>query len=426
MAAAALVVVASWGAAAQTPAAHKSHLPNGLRLIVQANEHTATVVVSGFVRVTALHEIRATVGIRQLTQMLIARGDGFRELMGQAAVHAEVSVAPDYVELVLAAPAESLADCAYLLRSMLFDPKLTEQALELTRAQLIRQLAARQEVAVSLALDRLLTRVYPGVGAGDSTGADVTEVAAIGLEDVRRFHAAHYLPNATVITVSGGVDEAAATRIVRRAMQGLLPGAMPDEAPTPLAAAPAGTETRSIPGPTSVYVVGARAVALDAPEYPAAAVGMAMLGSGMDSRLYRALRVDRALAYTIGAEMTPSAAVPSAFVLATCGPDGLDEVQRVVDAEIERTMREPAGVEELRRAKRYLIGRQALRRQRNREIAHWLGVFELLGGPQGYRRDAQLAGEIAAVDARSVAGAMQQVFETSWALRLDASDAADG
>ncbi|MEA3403568.1 MAG: pitrilysin family protein [Armatimonadota bacterium] len=424
MAAAALVAVASWGAAAQPPAAHKSHLPNGLRLIVQANEHTATVVLSGFVRVTALHELRATTGMRQLTQMLIARGDGFGELMGEAAVHADVSVAPDYVELVLAAPAQSLADCAHLMRGMLFDPELTGQALELTRAQLIRQLAAREEVPVSLALDRLLARVYPGVGAGDFTAADVAEVAAIGLEDVRRFHAAHYLPNATVITVSGGVDEASATRIVRRAMQGLLPGAMPEEAPTPLAVAPPDTENRSIAGSTSVYAVGARAVALDSPQYPAAAVGMSMLGSGMDSRLYRALRVDRALAYTIGAEMTPSAAVPSAFVVVTCDPDGLGEVERVVDAEIERTMGEPAGVEELRRAKRYLIGRQALRRQRNREIAHWLGVFELLGGPQGYRRDAQLAGDIAAVDAGSVADAMRDVFETSWAVRLDASDAA--
>lgn len=399
----------------------REHLPNGLRVVVQANDHTATVVISAMVRATALHEPRRATGIRQLTQSLLATGEGCHEEMLRAAVRAEGSVAPDYVELSLAAPAESLEDCVLLMRRMLFRPQFSTEALELVRPGLIRTLAARSEMPATLAIDRLYEALYPGIRSGDTAAGDPVEMAAVGLDDIRSFHANHYLPNVTVMAVSGGVDGPGTMRLLARQMGGLLPGSVPPEAPEPAPGSAPGTDEIEVGGQTSVFAIGGRAVALDSPIYPAMATGMVLLGSGMDSRLYRALRIERSLAYTIAAELTPSTTAPSGLVLVTCDPENLDAVERVVEDEIARATSEPPGIEELQRAKRYLIGKHALRRQRNREIAHYLAMFELLGGSEGYRRDAQLAGEIAAVDADAVTGAMRELFRPAWALRLRAS-----
>ena len=174
------------------------------------------------------------------------------------------------------------------------------------------------------------------------------------------------------------------------ALSGVLPGAMPDEAPAPNRRGDRSGAAGN--GPTAVYVRGGRGVSLDAALYPATAVGLTALSSGMDARLYRALRIERSLAYTIAGDLTPAATAPSALVLASCDPENVDEVVAVMDAEIARITTEPLSAAELQRAKRYLIGRQALRRQRNQEVAHYLALFELLGGSQGYRRDLLLAG----------------------------------
>ena len=396
----------------------KQTLPNGLRVIVQENSHTATVVVSAMVRVSALHEPRRARGIRRLTQSMLASGEGCREEMLRAAVRAEASVAPDYVELALAAPSESLDEAIRLMRRMLFRPELSQQMLERVRPGVVRALVARDEVPVTMALDRLYEAIYPGIRSGDTAAGDPLQIASLRLDDIRRFHAEHYLPNATVIAVSGGVDGAEAMRRVAREMGRLLPGALPAEAPEPAPGRAPGAEEIEIGGRSAVVAVAGRAVALDDPTYPAMATGMVLLGSGMDSRLYRALRVERSLAYTISAELTPSATAPSGLVLVTCAPEHLDEVQRVVDDEIERALSEPADAEELQRAKRYLIGKHALRSQRNAEIAHYLAMFELLDGGQGYRRDAQLAGEIASVDAEAVAEALRDLFQPAWSVRL--------
>jgi len=404
--------------AAPDPAPRQRHLPNGMRVVVQDNEHTATLVMCALVHVTALHEPHGKGGTRHLVQNMVARADGCAAEVAAAGARVGVSVAPDYVELNLSAPAESLAACPGLMRRMLFAPAFTQEALAAERGALMSGLAARDEVPAPRALGRFYECLYPGVGAGDLGAGDPATVAAIGLEDVRRFHNECYLPNATVVALSGGVDGAAAMQAITDAMSGLLPGAMPPQAPEPLPAQP---DVARITGDrdTSVYVAGGRALPLASPDYPAAAVGFTALSSGMDSRLYRALRVERALAYTITGELTPSATAPSAFVLVACDPGRLDEVAGVVDAEIARITSQPLSAAELRRAKRYLIGRHALRRQRNQDVAHYLALFELLGGPQGFRRDPQLAGEIAAVNATAVTEAMRRLFEPTWAVRLE-------
>jgi len=408
---------------ARSPAAPDSttrqrHLPNGMRVVVQDNDHTATLVMCALVHVTALHEPRGRTGIRHLVQNLVARADCCAGDVAAAGARVSVSVAPDYVELNLSAPAESLAACPDLMRRMLFAPAFTSEALATERAALMRSLAARDEVPAPRAVGRFYECLYPGVGAGDLGAGDPATVAAIELDDVRRFHSESHLPNATVMALSGGVDGAVAMQAITDAMSGLLPGAMPEQAPEPLPAAPGVTRITG-DRDTSVYVVGGRALPLAATDYPAAAVGFTALSSGMDSRLYRALRVERALAYTITGELTPSATAPSAFVLVACDTERLDEVVGVVDDEIARIASEPLSATELRRAKRYLIGRHALRKQRNQDVAHYLALFELLGGPQGFRRDPLLAGEIAAVDATAVAAAMRRVFEPTWAVRLE-------
>lgn len=397
----------------------KQHLSNGARLIVDQNDHTATVVMSALVQVTALHEPPGKRGIRQLTAMMVARGDTFRGRMTEAAVRGSMSVAPDYAELVLGAPVESLDECAIAMRELLFRPHFTEQAFEQERERLVRALLARDEVPASFAVQRLYEQIYPGIGSADSSAGDPVEVARIALEDVRKFHAAHYLPNATVIAVSGGVAAERALDAISRSMRGVLPGALA-EAPPVLQPQERRLLSIDIGGATSAYAVGGRAVSLSHDAYPAMAVGMAMLGSGMGSSLYRALRLDRSLAYTIATELTPAGTAPSGLVLVTTDPQHLDEVQQIVDAEIEQLMTGPVDAAQLQRARQYLVGRHALRRQRNHEVSHYLAVFELLGGAQGYRRDGRLVGEMATVTGPQVVDAMQRLFDPAWAVRLQA------
>lgn len=389
----------------------KWELPNGMRVVFQANERTATVVMCGFVRVTALHEVRPGSGIRSLTNMCIGRAEGCEEIIRRAALRVDTNIAPDYVEIIVSAPAESVNECAEVLRRLLFSPQLSEAGLETERALLLRHFAARAEVPIGVAKDLALDRVYPGSGAVTRSAGDPLVVSQLTLDEVRRFHAAHYLPNVTVISVSGGVGTDATHSLIAGEMSGLLPGGVPAQAPMSPSPVQEGRVSVDWSGDSGVVCVGARGVSLDSPDYPAAAVAMVLLSSGSGSRLFQALRVDRALAYTIGGDITPSSVAPVVTALAATGRAEVNEVARVIDAEIDRLVTQPPDLDELRRAKRYLIGQHALRHQRNEEIAHFLGLFEMLGGAPGYRLDTLLAGRFAAVSAAEVQRVASEMFE---------------
>ncbi len=395
---------------AAAPAAREWVLPNGLRIVFQANEPTATVVMCAFVEITSLHEVRSGPGIRWLTNTMVGRADSCEDLVREAAVRVQTAVAADYVEVVVSAPAESVEQCAEVLRSALFAPKFDAQALENERAVVLRQFAARGEIATDYATDVAYGRLYPNGSSAAWGAGDPVAVSKLTLEQVRSFHAGHYLPNATVISVSGGVAAESTRELLTRVMGNLLPGGIPQAAPRP--AQPGGEARVTIdwPGPSAALCVAAQAVDLQSPDYPAAATAMVLLASGSGSRLQQALRVDRALAYTIWGDITPSAIAPMLSVLVTCEQDQIAEVEAVVNYEMDRLASEAPDAGELLRAKRYLIGQHALRHQRNQDIAHYLGVFELLGGTPGYRLDTLLAGKFAGVGATEVQQVAAEMF----------------
>ncbi len=389
----------------------KWELPNGMRVVFQENERTETVVMCGFVRVTALHEVRPGSGIRSLANACVGRAEGCEEIIRRAALRVDTTIAPDYVEIIVAAPAESVNECAEVLRRLLFSPDITEAGLEAERALLLRHFAARGEIPTRTAKDLALTRTYPGSRDVVRASGDPLVVSKLTLDEVRRFHAAHYLPNVTVVSISGGVGVEATRSLIAGEMAGLLPGGVPVQAPMSPRPVQEGRASVSWSGQTGVVCVGARAVSLDSPDYPAAAVAMVLLSSGGGSRLFQALRVDRALAYTIVGDITPSSVAPVVTVLAAADRAQTDEVERVIAAEIDRLVTQLPDLDELRRAKRYLIGQHALRHQRNEEIAHFLGLFEMLGGTPGYRLDTLLAGMFAAVSAAEVQQVASDIFE---------------
>lgn len=398
-------------AGAQTPAARQWTLPNGLRVVCQSNPTTATVVVCGFVRVTVLHELRVAPGVRQLTNMVVAHGGSREQLIRQIAARVEGALAADYAEIMVSAAAEDLEPCLDILAGVLYAPQLDAQVLETQRMLLLRELAARSESPAERAFDLAHARLYPELRSKAWLLGDPETISHLTLEQVRGFHAAHYLPNATVISVSGAVSCERTREVVGERFGRLLPGGLPE--PVPMTGAPAGDRVQlRWPGATAALCVAGRGVSLDSEDYPAAATAMVLLGSGAGSRLHQALRRDRSLAYTIQADITPSAVAPVAAVLVTTGQDQIAQVETLVLEAIDRLGSETPSLEEVRAAKRYLMGQHALRHQRNGDLAHYLGLFELLGGAAGYRLDGLLPARLAAVAPADVSAMAAHMFRS--------------
>ena len=156
-------------------------------------------------------------------------------------------------------------------------------------------------------------------------------------------------------------------------------------------------------------LVGYLGPALLEPDYAAARVLGTVLGGGMSGRLFRELREQRGLAYSVG--MLGSFRTGRSFLVSYLGtaPPNAEAAEAGMLAEIERMRGEPVTEGELARAKAYLLGNLAMDRRTSTRHAWYMAFFEVIGAgwdfPERYARavEAVTADDVARVARRYLA-----------------------
>ena len=246
--------------------------------------------------------------------------------------------------------------------------------LEREKARVIaslRESATRPETLVRRNFGSLLYGDHPY-----GRYAEPETVAAIGRDDLVRFHAAHYSARRAVISMIGAVTRERAAAIAEELTRGLPAGTDP----LPLARLPAAPDRaeRRIEHPASQshVLVGQRGIARGDPDFFALTVGNYVLGGGgFVSRLYGEVREKRGLAYSVSSYFSPQIQPgPFAIGLQT-RKDQADQALGVVREVLERFVREGPTAEELAAAKSNLIGGFALRIDSNGKILAQLSAI---------------------------------------------------
>jgi len=315
------------------------------------------------------------------------------------------------VEMVALCLPEEVPAALERLRRTLFDPHFSPKLFRFAQERLYQQVRGRQSLAVTTAQDVLVGRLYPewpGSWPLVGTGA----ASWVSLDYVKRFHDQHYLSNRSLLAVSGQIEWEDLQQQVEAVFGNLLPGEPLRLLPPPVGpVARAGRMHLEMPRmEVSVAAAGGRGPALVSDDYPAASVLMALLGSGRGSRLYHRLREEENLSYTIQAGVTPSEVCPYAYVIATCQAGQVGAVREAIEQELQNLSEQEPTPEEVRRARRSLWGQYQLQQQNNEQLAHYLGLFALLGGEQGAHMRHIFPLRLAAVRPEQVQAQCRKIF----------------
>jgi predicted Zn-dependent peptidase len=315
----------------------------------------------------------------------------------------------DYVEMVALCLPEDFAGGLRRLKWALFDPYFADEPFRFAQDRLAQEVMARQADAGSVAEDALVARLYPQ-WPGSWPLVGMGAAAWVNRTYAQSFQHDHYLSNLTLLSVCGPVEWSAVQQQTDAILGGLLPGGKPELLPPPVGAPP---ETEpwegTVPGtPVCAVGVGARGPTLVAEDYPATSVLMALLGSGRGSRLYRRLREEQNASYTIEAGLTPSQVCPYVYMLASCTADQRAAVQAAMLAELADVRERLPSEEEVARARLVLWGQYQLQQQSAGDLAHYQGIFALLGGDEGLTDWQTLALRLSAVRPEQVQAMAQK------------------
>jgi predicted Zn-dependent peptidase len=146
------------------------------------------------------------------------------------------------------------------------------------------------------------------------------------------------------------------------------------------------------------------------PLRPAATVLATVLGGTMSSRLFIQVRERRGLCYSINASHQSLDDTGVFTIMSGLEKTRLEEAIKVIWEELEKTVSEPVGEEELTRAKDHLHGKTILSMEDSSEQANWYGKLWLYGEPL-VSPEERLA-EIAKVTSEDVMAVAKRLFDT--------------
>ncbi len=254
-------------------------------------------------------------------------------------------------------------------------PRFDAAILDREKARLAQALAQSLTDPSTIARRRLNELLYPDHPYGRNL--DAAAITAIGVDDLRAFHRAHYGARGATVAMIGAIDRAQAERIAER-LVGSLPPGEPAAPMPPVGEGSPGIEARIAHPASQSHILLAMPVLTRAdPDYFPLYVGNYVLGGGgFVSRLYDEVREQRGLAYSVYSYFTPMRQPGPFLVGLQTSKAQTAEALEVVRATIGRFVAEGPSAEELAAAKANLVGGFALRIDSNAKI---LGQLALIG-----------------------------------------------
>jgi zinc protease len=206
-------------------------------------------------------------------------------------------------------------------------------------------------------------------------------VASLSLEDVKRYHAKSFRPDLTTIVVVGRIGPEQAKAVIERYFAGWQ--ADGEKPGTDLPPVPSNPATRhAVPDASRVQDEVSLAQTLELtrshPDYYALQVGNHILsGAAFASRLFRDLREQRGLVYSVDAALEVGRSRSVFAVSYACDPPNVSKARALVEQNLRGMQTRLAAAAELQRAKTLLLRRIPLSHASFGGIAHGLLALSL-------------------------------------------------
>ena len=387
-------------------------LPNRLTVLVRENRGAPVVALTLLSRAGAADEVPDRNGVTALLGRTLLKGTRTLSAVdvARAAEDAgggiESGVDQEYGELRAWGLARHWRRLLALLHEVATAPRLADEEIERERRVLLAQIRGLEDQPAHVASRVLARSLFGPRGYGLPPSGEEETVARIAHGDLLARFGEAYAADRLVLAVSGAV---AADEVLAEAARlfGPLPPGEPPPTPAPPPERPVRLrERQTSPTQQAHVLLGYLAPPVTASDHVALKVANGVLGGGMSSRLFRTLRDEEGLAYSVGSSYLTRRVAGRVVLHIGTAPENVEAAEAGLRREVERLAGEPVPDEELGRTTAYLSGSFVLDRRTNERQSFYLAFYEVMGvGAEYVMRYPDL---LESVDAPAVLRAARQ------------------
>ncbi len=339
-------------------------LDGGARVVTEHLPHVRSVSAGFWVGVGARDEDPEEAGASHFLEHLLFKGTDSRSASEIAeaveAVGGEMNAftTHEYTAYHTRLPASQLVLGLDLLGEVFTRPAFRPGEVEAERQVILEELAMEDDCHEDRVLTLLGEAMFPGHPLGAEVLGSRESIGVMSREQISAFHHRWYRPENLVVAAAGALDHDVVVATVERHLAAVDPGSPPARrAPS---TAPESLRVLTQSSEQAHVALGLPALSRHDPDRHALAVANQVLGGGTSSRLFRTIREERGLAYSVYSYQAGYADAGALVAAAATGPGRLAEVLTLVRAEVDRLFEDGVSEHELSVATGYLEGATAL------------------------------------------------------------------
>lgn len=368
----------------------KTVLDNGTRVLTERMPEARSVTVGFWIGVGGRDEPAEVAGASHFLEHLLFKGTDQRSArqialaVDTAGGEMNAFTAREHTAYYLRVPASHSGFATQLLTEVLSAPAFRPAEIEAEREVILEELLLSEDTPEDVVYTILYEALFPGHPLGREVLGDAATIAAMTREHISSFFTHYYRPANLVVAAAGDLHHDEVLAGVAACFAGIDGGGAPtrqapESTPIPLVVSRRPTEQAHV-------ALGWRAFSHNDPDRYALAVCNQVLGAGMSSRLFQAVREERGLVYSVYSSYSSFDDSGTLTIYAGTAPGKVHEVLEVAEAELAAFVDSGITDEELTVARGYLEGSLVL-------------SLEDSGGRMGRLAQGELArGDVVAID----------------------------
>ncbi len=336
-------------------------LPNGLRVIGERIPHFRSVSVGLWIGAGSMYEAQADNGLSHFVEHMLFKGTASRDakqiaqemdaIGGQMNAFTAKECTCYYAKVM----DEHFENAVDLLSDLLMQAKLDPVEFEKERGVILEEISMVEDTPEDLVHDLLSSAHYKGQALAMPILGPAAQIRAVTPDMLRHFHATHYRPDNTVLSVAGNYQLDELEQLANKYL-----GTWQSDKPTAAPDKPNGYTPDVLRREKDIEQVhiclgypGVEQGSLDI--YPLSILNN-LFGGGMSSRLFQKIREELGMAYAVYSYPTQYPGSGMFTLYAGTSPDNAEKVIGLIGGEVARLLKDGIDEKEFHQAREQLKG----------------------------------------------------------------------
>ncbi len=338
-------------------------------------------------------------GLARMTAALLNEGAGdmdsqaFQRRLEDLAISLSFDSDRDALRGEMRSLSDNATEAFQLLRLAVLEPRFDPEPVARIRSQILAALRQSEQDPGDRAGRQLAEVLFPDHPYGRPVQGTPETIEAITEDDLRAFVTERFAKDTLILGVVGDIDAAALSTLLEETFADMPGDAAPLAVPDVVPRADGNVYIVDLPVPQSAVLFAQGGLARDDPDFYAARVANRILGGGgATSRLFREVRNDRGLAYSVATWLAPRSHAALWQGYAGTANDRVSETITVIREQWAEMADNGVLEPEVAAAKTFLTGSFPLRFTSSPSIANILVAMQIydLGIDYLERRNALL------------------------------------